>query len=193
MKSRVTSKNGDAGTTRTLAGDIVPKSNVLIECSGRLDALRAHTALVRLRILEARAEDSAARAEFLFWLLHVYFLLGTQINDPENKHPEYRKEELAKKHLERLETEQERLEATLKLPKAFIVSASTLLSAELDFTTTLARDLERSMVRLKEAVPNFDTTHLLPFVNRLSDYLFVLARHCEHGKHTPVDYGALDA
>ncbi len=192
MKSRVTSKKGDTGTTRTLAGDVVPKSFIAIECSGRLDALRAHTALVRLQIIESKADDSEARAEFLFWLLHAYFLLGTQINDPENKHPEYRKEELGEKHLERLEAEQERLETRLELPRAFIVSASAPLSAHVDFTTTLARDLERSLVRLKEAIPKFETARIFPFINRLSDFFFVLARHLEHGKHLPVDYGALD-
>ena len=70
MKSQVTTKKGDLGTTRTLAGDVLSKADPVIECSGWLDALRAHIALLRLNILQQTPEDHEQLADFLLWLLH---------------------------------------------------------------------------------------------------------------------------
>ncbi|MBI3119497.1 MAG: ATP:cob(I)alamin adenosyltransferase [Candidatus Hydrogenedentes bacterium] len=192
MKSRVTTTKGDRGTTRTLAGDIFPKSHIILECTGAVDALRAQTALLRLQMIHSELPDRQELAQFLFWLLHTYFLIGTAVNDPTNKHPEYRKDSISQKHLHRLEAEQSRLEATLHLPKAFIVCASTAIAAQADVTATVARDVERQIVHLNEAEPAFEVVDILPFINRLSDYLYVLARHLEHGQHQPVDYSVLE-
>jgi cob(I)alamin adenosyltransferase len=192
MKSHVTTKNGDAGTTRTLAGDYLPKSHPVLECTGRLDALRAHLATLRLAILADADEDAQALGDFLFWLLHVCFLLGAEVNDPACKHPEYRHRALGPQDLARLEAEQARVEKHLDLAKAFIVSASTPLAAQADVVATVARDFERALVRLKEAVPELDAANLLPFANRLSDFLFVLARHLERAQHIAVDYSVLE-
>lgn len=192
MASRVTTRNGDAGTTRTLSGEIVSKGDIVLECTGRVDELRAHTALARMLILERKPRDHEALADFLFWLLHVYFLIGTEVNDPAGVHPEYRKETTGAGHLARLEAEQARLEAALQLPRAFIVCASGVLSAQIDVAATVARTLERDLVRLKASEPAFEGEHILAFVNRVSDYLYVLARYVEDGVHVPVDYGALE-
>lgn len=192
-RSRVTTKNGDAGTTRTLGGEVLPKGHPVLECTGWVDALRAQTALVRLHVLEDPPAKSEAIGEFLLWLLHVYFLIGSAVNDPENRHPEYHKDTLGPKHLAKLEQEQARLESDLQLPRAFIVSASNTLAAEFDVTATVARTLERRLVELKATVPAFDADEILRFVNRLSDFLYVLARFVEKGKHHPVDYSVLDA
>ena len=192
MKSRVTTKNGDAGTTRTLGGDVVSKGDIVIECTGHLDTLRAHTARVRLQVIAASGDSEETLSGSLFWLLHVFFLLGTQINDPENKHPEYRKEEVSEKHLARLEAAQEALEAGLKFPTAFIITASSVLAAEVDVLATVARDLERSLVRLQASVPGFAGVQVLAFINRMSDYFFVVARYLEKGDHRVVDYGVLE-
>lgn len=192
MKSRITSKNGDGGTTRTLGGSVYPKGHPILECTGMADSLRAHTALLRLEILEDRLEGYEELAEFLLWLLHCCFIIGAAINDPEKKRPDLRQAEIGPRHLHKLEAEQQRLEAQLQLSNAFIASATTTTAAQADLTATVARALERSIVRLKEAVPAFNADALLAFVNRLSDYFWILARHLEGGDHQPVDYGILD-
>ena len=191
MRSRVTTKQGDTGTSRTLSGEVHSKGDVLFECTGWVDSLRAHTALLRIQLLEQRPEGYQHHAGFLYWLLHTYFLIGTAVSDPLNTHPEYHKGALSKEHLERLEAEQRYLEGQLSLPSAFIVSASNPLAAQADITTTVARTLERHLVRLKETVPEFESGTILAFVNRLSDYLYVLARWLEDGHHETVDYSTL--
>lgn len=192
MRSHVTTGKGDSGSTRTIAGDIVSKSDLILVCTGGLDSLRAHLAALRLRMLRENAIDHDTHAEFLYWLLHVLFLVGTQVNDPLNKQPEYRVDNVSEKHLHKLEVEQERLESRLNLPKSFIVSAATLLAADADIAATVCRMLERAVVRLKEDTPEFDAAAMIAFLNRLSDYLFVLARHLEQGNHIPVDYTVLE-
>lgn len=191
MRSQVTTKRGDAGETVTLGGDTYPKSHPILECCGVLDTLRAETALARAQLLDSGRPDAGEWGDVLLWLLHTYFSMGSQCNDPLNKHPEYRKRDLTPAHLDRLEAEQARLEASMKLPKAFIVSASNALSAQFDVACTAVRTFERSVVRLKETVPEFDTTVILPFVNRLSDFLYLLARRLEDGHHLTVDYDVL--
>lgn len=192
MRSQVTTKQGDGGETRTLGGEKVAKSHPIVECTGALDEVRAYTALVRHHLLERRVEGHEEAAEFLLWLLHVYFLIGTACNDPHRIHPEYRRGEVGEPHINRLEAEQERLESRVTLPRQFIVTASNPISADVDVLATCVRRLERSMVRLKEAVPEFDTTSLFPFINRLSDTLYLLARDLEHGTHHTVDYSLLE-
>lgn len=191
MPSQVTTKRGDQGDTTTIAGDRLSKSHPILECCGHVDALRAYTALCRLKTLESDLPERESLAEFLLWISHVYFLIGAQCNDPENKHPEYRRLDIGEAHLKRLEAAQEELETRVRLPRQFIVAASTTLAAHFDIACIHARTLERSVVRLKEAVPAFDAGVILAWVNRLSDYLFLLARECEKGAYTTVDYDLL--
>lgn len=192
MKSQVTTKRGDTGTTTALSGESYPKSHAIMECVGGVDELRAHTALARQLVLRDRPEGAEDVAAFLLWLLHVYFLIGTACSDPLDKHPEYRRENLSQKHIDRLEKEQARLEEAVKLPKAFIVSASNVHAAQVDVTCTVARRLERALVRLKESVPEWQARDILVFANRLSDTLYMLARFLDGGRHVPVDYSLLD-
>ncbi len=192
MASPVTTKRGDTGTTMILGGQRLPKSHQILETTGRVDSLRAQTALLRLQIMERGSATQKELVEPLFWLLHCYFLIGTAVNDPECVHPEYRQTDLDGTHLERLEATQTNLESKVTLPKSFIVSASNLLSAQADITATVARELERALVQLKESVPAFEVTTILAFINRLSDSLYIMARFLEEGEHVPVDYSALD-
>jgi cob(I)alamin adenosyltransferase len=192
MASPVTTKRGDTGTTVTLGGERLPKSHPILETTGRVDSLRAHTALLRMQILEHGNEAQQELAEPLFWLLHCYFLIGTAVNDPECVHPEYRQQDLDDSHLTHLETIQTALEGKLTLPRSFIVSASNTLAAQADVTATVARELERALIALKEAVPAFDEKAIVAFVNRLSDFLYIVGRVLEQGEHVPVDYSVLD-
>jgi len=190
MNSIVTTGAGDAGETRTLGGALLPKDHPVIECTGLLDRLRAQIALLRLQLLK-RKPEAREEPEFLFWLLHCCFLIGSRVNDAENLHPEWRSGDLEERHLRQLEAEQERMEATLHLPKAFIVSATNTLAAVADCTAVAARDFERGLVRAAEAAPALRQTHLLPFANRMGDFFFVLARYLEDGQHESVDYTRL--
>ncbi|MDZ4861102.1 MAG: ATP:cob(I)alamin adenosyltransferase [Candidatus Hydrogenedentes bacterium] len=189
-RSQVTSKRGDKGETTTLGGDHVSKAHPVIECCGCVDELRGYTALMRHEILAEHPGDSEM-AEFLWWLLHCCFAIGSQCSDPGNAHPEYRKIDIGPEHLAKLEAFQQRIEERVRLPKNFVVSASNRVAAQVDVLTTIARRLERALVRLKEVEPAFDCAHIVVFVNRLSDTLFMLARELDGGEFQTVDYDML--
>lgn len=192
MKSQVTTKRGDSGETTALNGEDYPKDHPVMVCTGTVDELRAHTALARLMLLERLPKESAS-ADFLLWVTHTYFLIGTACSDPAGKLASVRGPGVAEAHVEKLEAEQARLEKKLELPRAFIVSAANPVSAQVDVACTVARRLERCLVTLRREVPEFQQPALFRFVNRLSDYLFILARHLEGGEHQPVDKNLLSA
>jgi cob(I)alamin adenosyltransferase len=192
MKSMVTTGTGDGGTTHTIGGAKLSKSDPIIACCGWLDMLRAQTVIARLNLMEEGPEEYDEITDFLYWLLHCFFVIGTECNDPERKHPEHRKAEIGPQHLQKLEAMQEQLESTLVLPRAFIVAATRFSSAQLDYIATIARTFERHLVELKEAVPAFEATHLLAFANRVGDFYFVLARFLENREHAVVDYSVLE-
>lgn len=192
MKSQVTTKRGDGGETTTLGGEKLSKSHPIVECTGCVDEARAYTALLRLHVLDQKPEHCEHCAEFLWWLIHTYFLIGASCNDPSNRHPEIRRGAIGPLHIQRLEREQERLENAVKLSRQFIATAANPLAGEADVLVTIVRRLERSVVRLKEAVPEFDCASILTFLNRLSDTLYMLARYFENGEHVTVDYSVLD-
>ncbi len=190
-RSQVTTKKGDGGKTTTIAGVEIPKSHPILECCGQIDALRSYTALCRLDLLASGRPGAESIGEFLRWVLHIYFLIGSQCNDPEDRKPEYRRIDVGPEHLARLESFQAGLEREVKLPRQFILSASNPIAARLDYACTLARHAERAAVRLGEAVPAFNGQHILAFLNRLSDTLFMLARRLDEGNYLTVDYDAI--
>ena len=191
MKSQVTTKLGDDGQTMALSGVRYSKAHAIMDCVGTLDELRAHTATLRLTVLDSGRADAQEAAHFLLWLMHVYFPIGSALSDPENARPEYHKVALTPGHLERLEREQARLEEQTPLPPIFVVCATNAAAAQADVTCTVARRLERAVVHLAEQHSAFEAKNVLAFLNRLSDYLFILARYLEDGQHTALDYTRL--
>ena len=191
-RSQVTTKRGDTGESVTLGGDVYSKAHPLLECTGSVDTLRAHVALCRLLVLDLQREDANTLADFLLWLLHTLFLVGTHCNDPENKRPDLHHAPLDETHLAKMEAFQAHIERQTPLPPRFIACAATPTAAQIDIACTAARTLERNIVRLQEAIPAFDTRVILPFINRSSDTLYMLARHLEDGLHTTVDYNMLE-
>lgn len=168
------------------------KTHPIMECTGALDELRAQTALARQIVLRENLPDGDQTAEFLLWILNTLFLMGTACSDPLEERPEYWRGKLEERHLTELEVEQARLEEAIELPPSFIVSATNPVAAQVDVARTVARRFERSVVRLKETEPEFDATVILKFANRLSDYLFILARYLDGDEHVVVDYDMLE-
>lgn len=183
MQSQVTTKRGDNGATDALDGASYSKSHPIMECVGAIDEARAQIALLRLAILERKPKGHEALAAFLLWIIDCLFPVGSACSDPENRHPEYHPRKLVRAEIEKLEAEQLRLETETRLPGAFILAASTPLAAQADLACAVVRRLERRCVALKEAVPLFDATLVIVFLNRLSDFFFILARRLEEGRH----------
>lgn len=185
----ITTGRGDGGETSLPDGTPLPKDHPRIEALGLVDTFRISLSLLRIRLLALPEEKE--QADFLFFLLHACFALGAEISGL-SPHAGSSVPTLKKAHLQRLEKEQARLEQGLNLPPAFIATATNEGAALADEAATTIRTLERRMVACQKAVPPLDVGLSLAFVNRLSDYLFILARHLEKGHHETVDYRILD-
>ncbi len=188
MRSQVTTGRGDNGLTVALNGHEYPKSHPIMECVGTLDELRNHIAIARVMMENTPELKETELNDTLKWLLHVFFAIGTDCSDPLLEKPAFHKVRINSTHLERLETEQYRLEAEVNLPRQFIIGASNRLAAQLDIACSVARRFERNLVRLKEHFPEFQADHLFAFTNRLSDFLYIAARWLDKGTYQTVDY-----
>lgn len=187
-KSYVTTKQGDTGKTKLPDGCWVSKDSDIIECLGTLDSLRANLSYLRLQILQSDNPHKIFLSDTLFWLIHCCFITGTQISDPSGviippNHPR-----LTQKHLQQLEQWQTQLEEQLQLPRKFIASASNPVSAYADIVTTVAREFERRLIALQKNQSDKANEVFIPFYNRLSDFLFIVARILDNNNFTTVDY-----
>lgn len=192
MGSQVTTGRGDAGETTALSGEDLSKGHVIVECVGCVDELRAQLALARLHVLDMpKRPTEFDAAGLLFWLMHMCFAIGARCSDPLLKKPERHRVSVGPEHVRRLEEEQARIEALVRLPRAFVVSASTPASAHIDLACTAARRLERTVVRLAGETPGFSAPDLAVYLNRQSDVLFMLARYVDAGASIGLDYGVL--
>ena len=186
----ITTRQGDSGKTKILSGEPVSKGSLIIECLGCTDELSSLVALLRLKVMDKMPREKET-GEFLLWILHALFATGSRISDP---HARSTGEgvTLTEKHLLKLESHMKLLEKSLNLPKSFIVSASNPISAASDIIRTRVRTLERRVVLLKDENPDFKLKTILVFLNRLSDYFFILARYLDGGSVTTVNYSLLD-
>lgn len=187
MKSLVTTGRGDSGQTHTLDGDTIYKDHPIMEALGVLDSMKTHIALLRVQLQEQRPE-ARQETDFLLFLLHTCFLIGSVVSDLHNRKPNYHPVRLNASHLERLEEEHARLEAGLQLPRAFIVCASNALAAQADVTVSAVRTFERRFVALRKESPGLTDSLYSAFINRLSDYFYILARYLDQNRYQVVDY-----
>jgi cob(I)alamin adenosyltransferase len=193
MAVHITTKRGDGGETSALSGDRVAKDHILIECSGCVDEFRAQLAKLRLCVLASGRNDDDPVARGIHWLMNACFLVGAQCSDPETKKPRWSGRHVEPRHVAALEAMQAALEEGLDMPACFIAGASTMEAAEADLACTAARRLERAAVRLAGAYPGMRDAPMFAFLNRASDYLFLVARTLDAGRHLPVDYGMVDS
>lgn len=164
MKSSLYTRTGDAGSTSLVGGTRVSKADARLEAYGTIDELNSYLGL----LAASRAIDRADRAT-LQEAQHRLFDVGTLLaTEPESR---WQPAPLPTACVEALEAEIDRLDGALPKHKRFILPGGHPDAAHAHVARTIARRAERRMVALGDA----DAT-ALRFVNRLSDYLFALAR-----------------
>ena len=165
---KIYTKTGDGGSTALIGGARVKKDDLRIETYGTLDELNAH-----LGVLDTLLTDAADKA-FVQRIQSNLFVIGSYLAcDPQ--HPaQADRFRLQPKEVNELEQEIDRMTQTLSLQKTFLLPGGCPASAQAHVCRTVCRRAERRMVSLNEAHPM--RLEILAFVNRLSDYLFVLAR-----------------
>jgi cob(I)alamin adenosyltransferase len=172
--TRVYTRTGDAGTTALVGGERVAKDSRRVECYGEIDELNSILGLARSLNHEAAASPARDRLETILQKLqNELFDVGSELATPTEAEYEgmYKVSDSDVQALEQLMDE---CQADLEPLKSFILPGGGTVSAVLHQARTVCRRAERQIIRLarEEAIGE----HVVPYVNRLSDLLFVLSR-----------------
>ncbi|MBI1814675.1 MAG: cob(I)yrinic acid a,c-diamide adenosyltransferase [Deltaproteobacteria bacterium] len=172
--TRVYTRGGDKGKTALVGGKRVPKDSPRIAAYGSVDELNAIVGLARTFNADGAARAHQRRLEDLLKRMqNQLFDLGSELATPPDAAYEgmYR---ISADDVKALEGEIDGLQTELTPLNSFILPGGGKVSAFLHQARTVCRRAERDILRLSrdETVGDF----VLPWVNRLSDLLFVLSR-----------------
>jgi cob(I)alamin adenosyltransferase len=191
-RSAVATKRGDDGTTGLLfGGDRIAKDDLRTEAFGTLDETVAALGLARAELDLKRRLDTLppALAEIEPLILRIQrelFVAGAELaaNPAAWDRLEDGTTRVSAAMVEGIETILADYEARIAFPREFVVAGETRTSAALELARTIVRRAERRAVTLQRAglVPG---PHLLAYLNRLADLLWVVARAAEQAEAHP--------
>lgn len=171
---KIYTKTGDKGSTALFGGTRVPKHHIRIESYGTVDELNSHLGLIR---------DQNINADYKETLIHIQdrlFTVGAiMATDPEKAVLKNGKERLnipkiSEENITRLEHEMDTMDAALPPMTHFVLPGGHQTVSFCHIARCVCRRAERLATALNDIEP-VDTNCLI-YLNRLSDYLFVLAR-----------------
>jgi cob(I)alamin adenosyltransferase len=165
---KIYTRTGDDGTTGLIGGSRVKKYNIRLEAYGTVDELNSYIGVVRSLQKEEHADSVLEKIQ------NKLFVIGANLATDES-------DEIIKKRLPcgesdilLLENEMDQMIAVLPLLNNFILPGGSQATSFCHVARTICRRAERRIVELSEKSevdPN-----LIKYINRLSDYLFVLSR-----------------
>ena len=168
--------SGDRGKTSLFSGERVAKNNLRTEAYGDLDELNSCLGALTAALEESH-ESVAEIRQIQSDLFHIGACLATTPGSPSAAALEAFDEQKSRS----LETAIDRMDQYLPQLKGFILPGGRMTSALAHVARTVCRRAERHVVGLSESGQRPDAYQpVLVYLNRLSDYLFVLARYCNH-------------
>ena len=173
MAMKIYTKTGDKGSTSLIGGTKVPKSHLRIEAYGTVDELNSYIGLCRDLL-----SDNAIR-ELLQEIQDRLFTIGSSLACDPEKEPRMRLPDLKETDIQLLEKSIDKMNEDLPEMKSFILPGGHTTVSHLHIARCVCRRAERCVVRLEMESPEKDSL-TLKYLNRLSDYLFVLARYAGH-------------
>jgi cob(I)alamin adenosyltransferase len=173
--NRIYTKAGDGGQTRLVGGQMVAKNSPRIEAYGTVDELMSCLGLARAALEAPEAPAGAAHlAGILRRIQNELFNLGSDLATlPEDRHP--KQPVIEPRHVVALEREMDAWIADLPELRSFVLPGGGWVAAHLHLARTVCRRAERLAVALGAVEPL--GVEVLPYLNRLSDALFVMSRH----------------
>lgn len=171
---KVYTKTGDSGTTALFGGTRVPKDHIRIESYGTVDELNSYIGLIRDQEMNQHFKDILI--EIQDRLFTVGAILATPVEKEVLKNGEKRLQNLGiiEADIELLETEIDTMEDSLPQMTHFVLPGGHTTVSYCHLARCVCRRAERLAVHLSHDEP-IDAM-AVKYLNRLSDYLFVLAR-----------------
>lgn len=165
---KIYTKTGDAGKTGLIGGTRVSKYDIRLEAYGTVDELNSSIGFL---VSFLSKEETVA---FLENVQHHLFVIGSYLATDNSKVEISKDSVLPETAIESIENQIDRIQAELPELRSFVLPGGCSEAGACHIARTVARRAERRIVELSElySVDN----KILTFVNRLSDYLFVLSR-----------------
>ena len=175
--TKIYTRGGDEGLTSLGSGTRVPKDSLRVHAYGTVDELNS----VLGTAVAAGLSDRLA--EVMPTIQNELFHLGSDLCFTEADKEEFNIPQIEERHVTALEELIDELTAVVGPLQNFILPGGSLSSAQLHVARTVCRRAERDIITLtrEEAIG----AYVLPYLNRLSDALFVMARYENHIRDVP--------
>ena len=160
---------GDKGTTSLVGGKRIKKSDARIEAYGTIDELSSHLGLLVTMLVSDYSER-----ELLLRIQNCLFVIGSHLATDQSHTPLPHYAQLPEGEVELLEERIDQILAVLPEATGFVLPGGTMAAAQCHVCRTVCRRAERRIAVLSETAKV--GTEIIQYVNRLSDYLFVLAK-----------------
>ena len=179
--SAVATGKGDDGTTGLLYGGRIGKDDPRTDAYGAIDESVAALGVARAALNMARLSELA---ELILRYQRELFVVGAELatNPTAVDRLTDGVTRVTEQMLSDVEADLARWEAKVQMPKEFVVPGETAASAALEVARTTIRRAERRIVALERTV-EIESPWVVPYVNRLADLTWVLARAAEQAEH----------
>jgi len=174
---KIYTKTGDKGKTSLLSGKRVPKNHPRIEAYGTVDELNSFIGLLRAYDINDGDKLVLGRIQ------NLLFTMGSNLA-MEEKNPDFGLPEINTHDIEQLEKEMDRMDEILPKLNAFIIPGGDKAVALSHVCRSICRRAERLCIELFENEPVDDL--IIIYLNRLSDYFFMLGRKIAYDKKIAV-------
>jgi cob(I)alamin adenosyltransferase len=171
-KSMVYTKTGDSGTTALVGGKRVPKTHVRLEAYGTVDELNSFIGSLICSIDDENCLKTLRFIQNKLFTVGSYLATATETDAPKAASI------ITDDNVALLEAEMDRMDSELPPLKQFVLPGGSEAASRAHICRSVARRAERCIYHVEEQYPV--EKNILKFVNRLSDYFFVLARTESH-------------
>ena len=183
IRVRIYTRKGDSGTTGLLfGGDRVSKADLRTDAYGTTDEAVSALGLARASIGAATDRTEVRLAELILRLQRELFVVGAELATHTDRRDRLTDgaTRVTEPMISALEGEIDALEELVEQPKEFVLPGESMTGAALDLARTTIRRAERRSVALAAsgALPD---SQVVPYLNRLADLLFVMARVADGG------------
>jgi len=175
---RIYTKTGDKGGTSLIGGTRVPKSHIRIESYGTVDELNSYLGMVT---------DMSGDQQVSEWLREIQdrlFTIGSVLATTPGKEVKMKLPDIHESDVTWLETRIDEMNEVLPEMRSFILPGGYMASSACHVARCVCRRAERICVAMQEQQEEIPAI-VIQYLNRLSDFLFVLARYLSHKNGAP--------
>lgn len=182
-KAKVYTRTGDKGTTGLVSGNRISKADSRIDLYGELDELNSRVGVgVSYLVLDVEFKNVV---DFLHHIQSAIFDLGSNLACEVENRAKYNLPQISDEYISDIEHEIDRMDGELEPLNSFILPGGTHAAAAFHVCRTGARSVERKLIHYFETTGEELPQNSAIFLNRLSDYFFMLSRYINKHKGVP--------